>query len=211
MYKLQRNQSLGEQVKEEIVKLIVVGKIKPGDRLKEVEIAEKMGISRVPVREALLMLEKEGFIESGLHKNNMVVPIDREELVRVVLPIRLTIECYALEKFIQLAQDEHFEYLSYQISNMQWAQQSGNMEAFVEADIRFHEFLLETSRMRSLLSVWSGISNRIRMLFFSETRIKQERLAEVVQEHRDLLQLFRERNLEAALRQLEQHISELVV
>jgi DNA-binding GntR family transcriptional regulator len=211
LYKLKQNQSLGEQAKENIVNMIVSGKIKPGDKLKETEIAAQMGISRIPVRDALLLLEKEGFVVSGPHKNSVVADINYEELVKVLLPVRITIETYAMEKFLEIAEEEHFEYLDYQINSMNWALQNGNRGQFVEADIQFHECILRASGLLSLLSIWSGIANRMRMYFMKSVEVKKDKLSEVIVNHKELLELMRRRDKKKALMKLLEHLNEIVI
>lgn len=211
MFKLERNQSLGVKVKAELVNMIVTRKLKPGDRLKEVEIAAQMGVSRLPVREALLLLEQEGFIESGPYKNNIVVGLEYEEIVNVFLPIRQTIETYALDIFMEKASDSDLVYMERQIREMEFAKNENRLADFADADLRFHECILEVSGMRSLLKIWASITNRLRMYFFASTEIKQGGLDDVIEDHRELLGHFRERDLEAAKRKLIAHINEVVI
>jgi DNA-binding GntR family transcriptional regulator len=211
MFKLQRSQSLGAKVKDELVSMIVTRKLKPGDRLKEVEIAEQMDVSRLPVREALLLLEQEGFIESGPYKNNIVVDLNYQEIVNVFLPIRQTIETYALRKFMQIVDDEDVAYLERQIREMEFAKNENRFDRFADADLKFHECILEVSGLRSLLKIWASITNRLRMYFFTSTEILQGRLDDVIDDHKELLGFIKDRNLEDAERKLIEHINEVVI
>lgn len=206
MYKIQRNQSVSVSVKEGLLRLIISGKLKPGDTLKEAEIAAQMGVSRGPVREAIVMLESEGFLEKSPYKNNIISRINLEEITRVFLPIRCQIEAYALEKFMAIAAPEHYKYLEYEIYNMDWANKENNTEKFIEADINFHQYLLESSQLQSLLPVWSSISNRIRTCFFAETQRLNNELSHVIEEHRKLLESIKSGDVGLAQEALLQHI-----
>ncbi|MBO9606946.1 MAG: GntR family transcriptional regulator [Paenibacillaceae bacterium] len=210
MQKLQKS-SLGGIAKDEIMKMIITGKLKPGDRLKEVEIAETMGISRIPVREALLLLEQEGFIESGPYKNNIVAELDYREIVHIFLPIRRILETYALRHFIERATEEQFAYLEYQIRTMEWAIKETNLEKYADADIKFHECLFDSGDMKSVASIWSSISNRMRMYFFASARVLEGKLDHVVAAHEELLRCMRSRDYELAEQKLLAHIDEIVL
>lgn len=212
MFKTQRKVSLGTQIKNDIMRLIISGKLKPGDKLKEVEISEQMGVSRVPVREALLMLEQEGFIESGPYKNNVVVSLNVDEIVNVFIPIRRIIECYALSVFLPRATEEDFSALEYEVQRMEFALRNDAMEQFVDADIRFHEYILESSQLQSLITVWSSISNRMRTYFYASSEVLHEHLSDdEVQKHTKLVEILRTRDLIAAQSAFEAHINEVVL
>lgn len=210
MQKVQKS-SLGGIAKDEIMKMIITGKLKPGDRLKEVDIAENMGISRIPVREALLLLEQEGFIESGPYKNNIVADLNYDEIVQIFLPIRRILETYALRIFIEKATEEQFSFLEYQIRTMEWAINEHNLEKFVEADIKFHECLFDSGDMRSVTSIWSSISNRMRMYFFASAQLLEGKLDNVITAHEELLVCMRNRDFAMAEQKLLAHIDEIVL
>ena len=77
---------------------IINGRLVPGDRLKEAELSEQLGISRAPVREALRQLEHEGLVVSLPYRATEVLGISQEEIAEVLVPIRLTLETFAFRR-----------------------------------------------------------------------------------------------------------------
>lgn len=88
---------LRADVHKEILELILQGKVMPGQKLKDTELAQQLGVSRTPVREALLRLEREGFISSQLHQGFSVKPLSEAE-IRDVYPLVGLLECSALNE-----------------------------------------------------------------------------------------------------------------
>ncbi len=87
---------LSTDVHQELLNRIVRGEVGPGQRLKDAEVAEELGVSRTPVREALLRLEREGFISSQKHLGFSVKRLQESE-IREVYPLVRLLECSALD------------------------------------------------------------------------------------------------------------------
>ena len=100
--------SLRRRASDVLRSAIVEGRLRPGDRLKEVELAEQLGISRAPVREALRQLEHEGLVASLPYRATEVLGVSQEEVAEVLVPIRLTIESFAFRKALPLLTDDDF-------------------------------------------------------------------------------------------------------
>jgi len=90
-------QPLRADVHEALLALILQGDLAPGQRLRDTELAQRLGVSRTPVREALLRLEREGFITSQLHQGFSVKPLAEDE-IRDLYPLVGLLECSALER-----------------------------------------------------------------------------------------------------------------
>lgn len=88
---------LRADVHQELLGLILRGTLPPGQRLRDTELAQQLGVSRTPVREALLRLEREGFISSQLHQGFSVKPLSESE-IRDVYPLVGLLECSALDE-----------------------------------------------------------------------------------------------------------------
>ena len=87
---------LSTDVHQELLNRIVRGEVGSGQRLKDAEVAEELGVSRTPVREALLRLEREGFISSQKHLGFSVKRLQESE-IREVYPLVRLLECSALD------------------------------------------------------------------------------------------------------------------
>src|SRR4051812_36785971 len=90
--------SLRRRATEVLRAAIVDGAMEPGDRLKEVEISEQLGVSRSTVREALRQLEHEGLVVQSPYRATEVLGVSQQEITEVLVPIRLTIESSAFRQ-----------------------------------------------------------------------------------------------------------------
>ena len=88
---------LRSDVHKELLSLILQGTLSPGQRLRDTELAQQLGVSRTPIREALLRLEREGFISSQLHQGFSVKSLSESE-IRDVYPLVGLLECSALDE-----------------------------------------------------------------------------------------------------------------
>lgn len=207
----QQSKSIGQEVKERLIRRIISGILKPNERIKEIETAKELGVSRASLREAIIMLEREGFIETNRYKNNIIAAIDLSATKHVLIPMRCQIELYALEKFMQVSDMKHYEYLEYLIHNMEWAAKQNNLEQVVDLDIRFHEYIMVISNSYSLISVWTSISNRIRMYYFNQATFNDQEFNIIVDCHKDLLKSIISGDVEYAKSTLRTQIESNII
>ena len=201
----QKNTSLRHKITDEIRKAVFQGKLKPGDRLREVEVAKQMGVSRGPIREAIRMLEQEGVLVSQPYKDTMVAEISREEVVEVLLPIRLTLEMFAIRKALPNLDEHHRDNLSSIIEDMRKAAAENDLYKVVDCDLAFHEYWLTLSDVPNMLGIWTSIYNRIRLHFIVEGQA-YDNLAPLVDSHTLLLQTIMEGDLAQINELLAKHI-----
>lgn len=184
---------------------IVAGRLRPGDRLKEAELSEQLGISRAPVREALRQLEHEGLVVSLPYRATEVLGISQEEIAEVLVPIRLTLETFAFRRALPLLSEEDLEALGKLVQRMREAAVSGDLDALARADVRFHELVIERSGQRHCLQIWRSIQPRVRAYFRRDAPI-HSRLEELAEEHEELLDVLRRGDEAQVLSTLRRHI-----
>lgn len=201
----QKTTSLRHKITEDIRKAILQGKLKPGDRLREVEISKQMGVSRGPVREAMRMLEQEGLLYSHPYKETMVAEISGEEVLEVLIPIRLTIEQFALRKGLPHIQQDDIERLSGFVDEMKEGARQKNLARIVECDLAFHEHLVGIAKMNNLMTIWTSIYNQMRLHFIMQGQ-SYEDYNELWKDHKKLLQVVKEGDMEQIAQELKQHI-----
>ncbi|MFD0960334.1 GntR family transcriptional regulator [Paenibacillus chungangensis] len=201
----QKTTSLRHKITEEIRKAIFQGKLKPGDRLRETEMANQMGVSRGPIREAIRMLEQEGVLYSQPYKDTMVAEISREEVTEVLLPMRLTLETFAISKALPALDDQHIANLSQLIEDMKKAAADNDLYRLADCDLAFHEYLLTMSEMPNMLGIWTSICNRIRLHFIVEGRAYED-FTPLLQDHELLLHTILEGDMERIKPLLAHHI-----
>ncbi|HUP32232.1 MAG TPA: GntR family transcriptional regulator [Gaiellaceae bacterium] len=184
---------------------IVTGGYEPGERLIEAAISEELGTSRGPVREALRKLEHEGLVVSIPYRGAVVLDVSDEEVQKVLIPIRLTLESFSFRKALELMSEADFAELAKQLWLMEEGASRGNLDQVVEADLRFHEIVIAGSGRPHTMQVWRSIWPRIRAYFVRYGRSRS--LASIVEEHRELFAAMQTRNVDETLAVLERHIA----
>ncbi|MEZ5101141.1 MAG: GntR family transcriptional regulator [Thermoleophilia bacterium] len=146
---------LREQVKQLLLERILGGVYAPGDRLVETRIAQELGTSQAPVREALRDLELLRLVESEPFRGARVRQVTREELLEIY-PVRAALEEVAARAAaIRLGGD--VSALAAEVDGMRAAADAGDRHAQVEHDVRFHRLIVEAAGNRTLLDVWSSL------------------------------------------------------
>jgi DNA-binding GntR family transcriptional regulator len=184
---------------------IMLGKLVDGDRLIEDQIARRLETSRGPVREALRQLEHEGLVVSYPYRGATVLGVSDEEVQHVLIPIRLTLERFCFLKALERMTDADFAELAKEVWLMGEAARSDDLMAAVEADIRFHEFVLSHSGQQHSAQLWGAIAPRIRAYFFRYGRVSD--LGRIAREHNELLSAMQTRKTAVWTHALEQHIA----
>jgi DNA-binding GntR family transcriptional regulator len=184
---------------------IMLGKLGDGERLIEDQIARRLDTSRGPVREALRELEHEGLVVSYPYRGAVVLGVSDEEVQHVLIPIRLTLERFSFLKALERMSDADFAELAKEVWLMGEAAKTGDLMASVEADIRFHEFVLAHSGQQHSAQLWGAIAPRIRAYFFRYGR--RADLARIAREHSELLAAMQTRDPAVVTKALEQHIA----
>jgi DNA-binding GntR family transcriptional regulator len=191
-------------VAEVLRQAIGTGRLVPGERLVEKHIAAELGTSRAPVRDALRELVHEGLVLHTPYRGSSVLGVSEEEVHGVLIPIRLTLERYGFARALDRLGRAELEDLERIVAAMRSAAVGGDLRAVVDADVRFHETVLEASRLPHTTQIWRSISPRIRVYFFRYDRDRE--LTAVVDEHRELLDAIRARDRDGLDRLLVEHI-----
>ena len=200
---------LREQVKELILERILRGEYEPGARLVETRIAQELGTSQAPVREALRDLELLRFVESEPFRGARVRAVCDEELIEIY-PVRAAIEeVAAREAAIRL--DGRVEALEAEVAAMHEAAGAGDLHAQVEHDVEFHRLIVGASGNGILIEVWNSLRVEARTVITAlATGIDGHEIAEL---HRPVLEALRRRDpveAGAALRRHVEHFGELL-
>jgi DNA-binding GntR family transcriptional regulator len=194
----------GLQVIEAVRTAIISGRFAPGDRLIESALSAEFGTSRGPVREALRQLENEGLVMSFPYRGAVVLGVSDEEVHEVLIPIRLTLERYSFVRAMAIMTDDDFAELGKQIWLMEQAGKADDLIKLVEADLGFHEIVIQASGQLHTMQIWRTIWPRIRAYFYRYERWR--RFEATVKEHRELLEALQTRDPDILLPQLERHI-----
>jgi DNA-binding GntR family transcriptional regulator len=185
---------LRELVSEHIREAIINGVFSPGERLMEIQMADEMGVSRTPVREALRMLEMEGFVvmipRRGTYVSNMSI-----KDINDVYEIRISLDTLAAGLAAERITDAELEELQRLLVKVGNAIESNNMSKIVEADIEFHDVLYKASRNERLRNIINNLREQITVIRGVSMRYPG-RLKDTQEEHRRLVESIAARNVE---------------
>lgn len=140
---------------------IFAGKLGPGTRLAEVDLARRMGVSQGPVREALARLRTEGLVVGRAHRGSFVGEVSMEDL-RDVYAVREILERHALRLALPRMGDAEYAVLEGHIGQMRAAALAGDTAARFASDMQFHRRIYEWSGSAILLQFWEVIEGKTR-------------------------------------------------
>jgi len=157
-----RPRSMRYDVLHQLRNAILDGTLKPGARLNESEIARQMGISRGPVREAILALEQEGLVTTVHWRGSYVAEIDLEAF-RELVELRILLETYAAKMATRRCTPGGCAELERLIDEMRAANAAGDIDDVIDHDLDFHHTICRLSGNRLLLRAWEQLSGRLRL------------------------------------------------
>ncbi|MFF9042069.1 GntR family transcriptional regulator [Streptomyces sp. NPDC014892] len=172
---LARSTTLREQALVALRSAITSGQYRPGDHLGEVEIAERLSVSRGTVREALRHLQQEGLVTAGARGMLRVSQLSPVE-VRELFQVREVLEGLAIRQIIESSRGpEAVRALREAVARLREAVASGaDLSAKVEADLAFHLLLCELSGNSVLLSTWRQLEGPIRVVIMNASTDRRE-------------------------------------
>jgi|SRR5581483_10972131 len=197
---------LREQIVHRLRNDILAGRLADGERLTENGLAERYGVSRGPVREALVQLFQEGMLVRN-HKVGFKVAAAAPDSVRqLVIPLRRTIETYALRVCHASLTPQDFQRWDEILHRMRFACEQRDFAATAECDIALHRSIVERACQPDVLAIWNTMVARIRRHFRANHERYQDPMA-IYQEHRTMIDKFRSGNINTAVKALEKNIS----
>lgn len=195
---------LGEIVYEAIRDAIVTHALKPGERLMETELAEEMGVSRTPVREAIRKLELEGYVVMIPRKGAYVAGLSIKD-INEVFEIRAALEALAAALAARRATPEEIEEMQRIVVTEADQFKTNDLMKTIEADTRFHELIYIASRNTRLLAMIKDIREQVQR-FRTTTLAVPGRLKFAIGEHRRLVEAIADRDMESARQAAWDHI-----
>lgn len=202
--KVDSYQPLRDVIFETLRKAIVSGDIKPGERLMEVSLADQMGVSRTPVREAIRRLEAEGLVTMIPRKGTHVSELSVKDIMDV-LEVRTVLDKLATDlaaKRMQPAQLKALESVHKQYIS---CVEKDNMEGAVKKDVEFHDIIYSASGNPRLVAVAGSLREhiyRFRVIYMSGSLIAEN----VLNEHEEILTALKDAQNNIASNLAEKHI-----
>ncbi len=139
---------------------ILKGELKPGERLMEMHLADKLGVSRTPIREAIRMLEKEGLAITIPRKGAQVAGMTEKDL-EDVLEIRDALDELAVTKACEKINDESLQRLTGAMKDFEDAVKSKDVREIVRTDEAFHDVIYDMTENPKLTNIISNVREQM--------------------------------------------------
>lgn len=206
-FDIQNHRPLREIVYEELKAQILKGDIKPGTRMMEVELAEVLGVSRTPVREAIRKLEKEGLVKIEPRRGAYASELSVKDMVDI-LEVRQSMEGLAAYYCAQRINDEQKEQLRDYALAFNKAVEEGVYEDMISYDTKFHHLIVECCDNDILVHMIEQLQElvlRFRYLYYSDFK----RAEQMPAEHHEIFEAVASGDAERAREAAALHINRL--
>lgn len=200
--------SLAEEIRRRLREQILSGELTSGQRLTEQGVAQAMGTSPGPVREAFASLCQEGVLISLPRRGTFVATASELES-RAAYQIRARIEPYAAELAMEGATGETYARMAAALQGMRTAAKEQNLPEHVKNDLRFHAVFYDLSGSELLKTIWTATSTRIQQFMALAAPHYVPDLSETAEQHTVLLGLFRAHDIVGLNVAISSHIGDL--
>jgi len=193
--------TIREQIADSLRSDIFSGAVQPGERIREEVLAEKFGVSRGPIRDVLLQLNKEGLLSSkpncGVTVNHQLPP----KLHSIVRALRLKLETEAVKLLRGSLTKEDVSVLRGIIEKLHTALKEERFTEATEMDLAFHRYLVNKAGGEDLVNVWISVALRMRIDYQRITKPKES-----YDEHRAILDALEVGDTKRAIKALKDNI-----
>ena len=197
-------QPLREVVCETLRDAVRRGILQPGERLMEIQLAEDLGVSRTPVREAIRKLEMEGYVIMMPRRGTYVADLSIRD-INEVFEIRTSLESLASGLAAERIDEDELEKLQRLLVEIGACIKSGDMESIVRTDTEFHDLLYQASRNTRLVGIISNLREQLTR-FRTTSMSFPGRLKATLEEHRKIVEAIAQGDEKAARKAAEHHM-----
>jgi DNA-binding GntR family transcriptional regulator len=203
------NHTLADKIYEVVKKSIIYQEYKQGSRLVDQEIADLLGVSRTPVREAISRLAAEGLV-SSIPRHGVFVTELSEKDIREIYEVRESLEVLAIRLAVALMSDEDINGLQDISSRYHDSMLKDDYMACYDLDRQFHDRLVKMSGNSLLADMYKALSGKIQISRWKHCR-DRNRTEQSLHEHILILQALQSRDAEQAILRLREHIGTVKV
>jgi DNA-binding GntR family transcriptional regulator len=197
--------SLSEDVADRLRAAIVRGTFDPGQHLSEATLAEKFGVSRGPIREAFVELEREGLVTIERHRGARVTRLSKVDIDEIY-SLRAALERVAMERAMRFATDDDFAAMDAMLATLKRAVKAGKIHDVVECDVGFHDLIYKAAHHARLYAAWSNLRPQIETFLHSRSMDARDYLKRAVLEHEELRDVIRGKSKKNALALIDEHL-----
>lgn len=177
---------LRDVVFQTLRKAILTGELKPGERLMEIHLADKLGVSRTPIREAIHKLELEGLVTMLPRRGAMVSEISENGL-KDVLEVRRSLDAFCAELAAKRISGEEKEALKNAYGAFNEAVATGDATIMAKADVAFHDIIIKATGNERLIMIINNLGEQMYRYRFEYIKDETKR-DDIMHEHRALME-----------------------
>lgn len=184
---------------------ILKGDLKPGERLMELQLASKLGVSRTPIREAIRMLEQEGLAVTTPRKGAEVAKMTLKDM-EDVLEIRDALDELAVRIACQKISDEQLKQLEDMKELFEKSTQTGNVKKIAESDVTFHDVIYEATGNPKLVTLLNNLREQVyryRVEYIKDPK----NYPTLIAEHEAILESLKNRDVKNAVEAMHVHVA----
>jgi DNA-binding GntR family transcriptional regulator len=184
---------------------ILKGELKPGERLMEIQLADRLGVSRTPIREAIRKLELEGLVIMIPRKGAEVAQIKEKDLSDVLV-VRCTLEELAIQIACENITKQEIEDLRKALKEFKRALNSKDVTLIAEKDVKFHDIIFHATYNQRLIQILNNL--REQMYRYRVEYLKNQDVYDIlVAEHEGIIEALENKDEKRARELIRQHIS----
>lgn len=183
---------------------ILTGELKPGERLMEIHLANRLGVSRTPIREAIRKLELEGLVTMIPRRGAEVAQITEKSL-KDVMEVRRALDALSVELACDRISAEELAALADACDAFEAATASGDLKKIAQADVALHDIIVKAAANTRLTQLVNNLSEQMYRYRFEYIKDKKTH-GQLIKEHRILYESIRDKDKETAARTAKLHI-----
>lgn len=183
---------------------ILIGELKPGERLMEIHLADRLGVSRTPIREAIHKLEREGLVTIMPRRGAEVAQIT-EKSMNDVLEVRRALDALCVELACDRITEEGLDHLRAACDNFEQCVKTKDSKKIAQADVALHDIIVQATGNQRLIQLVNNLSEQMYRYRFEYIKDSSQHKT-LVEEHRIIYQSIVQKDKETAAEAARTHI-----
>lgn len=202
---LVQRQALGDRVTDMLRESIVLGKVRPGEHLREPELAASMGVSRGPVREALAQLAREGLVIQRRHHSAQAAQWSIAD-IEEIYTLRLALEQLASQRAASMITEAQLETIDEILRDMTKLQRDYSPREAAELDLMFHDVIYDAASHSRLQHAWQQLRGQVFAFLYSRNFAQRDFFETACQEHATIRDMLAEGDQRGLNRMIKVHL-----
>lgn len=183
---------------------ILHGSLSPGERLMEVKLADILGVSRTPVREALKLLEEEGLVDMIPRRGAVVARIDEKTMLDVLV-VRKSLEALAVKIACETITKDDIQKLKEVTDKLEVAIDKNDIEKITDLDVKFHDIIFNSTTNKKLVQLLNDLREQMYRYRFEYIKLETDHI-KILRDHRAIIRCLEEHDQTLASEMVKKHI-----